>query len=66
MSFEEFNLRMDRLTERHEALAQSVELLHAEQRETGRQLAALLATVTGLAEIARSHEERLEDLEGGR
>ncbi len=68
--------RLDRLTERHEALTQSVELLVHEQREFVQNSKALqeknqvlmahvLEGIDGLARIARVHERRISDLEGG-
>jgi len=76
MTFEE---RIERLTERHEALTQSVELMHAESVEHTKQIdkqtkeiEALLATATrdgehirALVRIAEIHERRLTHLEGG-
>jgi hypothetical protein len=69
MTFEE---RIERLTERHEALTQSVELLHAESVQHTKQIKALLATATrdgehirALVRIAEIHERRLPHLEGG-
>ena len=63
--------RLDRLTERHEALAQSIELLVAEGREQTERIRALerLAQQDGeniraLARIAEIHERRLTHLEG--
>lgn len=63
--------RLDRLTERHEALAQSIELMIAEGREQGERIRALerLAQQDGeniraLARIAEIHERRLTHLEG--
>jgi len=75
MSFEE---RIERLTDRHEALTQSVELLHAESVEHTKQIERqtkeielLLATVRqdaenirALARIADMHDRRLTNLEG--
>jgi len=63
--------RLDRLAERHEALAQSAELLHASLRELreivlahDRYLATLMSAATKLLETANSHERRLTRLEG--
>ena len=63
--------RLDRLTERHEALAQSIELMIAEGREQTERIRALerLAQQDGeniraLARIAEIHERRLTHLEG--
>jgi hypothetical protein len=50
--------RLDRLTERHEALTQSVELLLAAVERNTEHISALVR-------IAEIHERRLTDLEGG-
>ena len=62
--------RLEKLTERHEALTQSVELLRIAQEETDRRfkrVADLFAQTDGfindLARIAKSHEGRLDNLE---
>src|ERR1022692_2248100 len=62
--------RLEKLTERHEALTQSVELLRIAQEETDRRfkrVADLFVQTDGfindLARIARSHEDRLDNLE---
>lgn len=62
--------RIERLTERHEALAQSLELLSHEVRETRVNVESLLAAVRidadnirALARIAEIHERRLTNLE---
>jgi len=62
--------RLEKLTERHEALTQSVELLRMAQDETDRRfkwVADLFQQTDGfineLARIARSRENRLDDLE---
>ena len=62
--------RLERLTERHEALAQSLELLTHEVRETRAAAEALVVAVQtdaenirALARIAAIHEHRLTDLE---
>jgi hypothetical protein len=71
--------RLDRLTERHEALTQSLELTRLQQAEDAqniRQLARIAATtsesVTKLANsigallhISESHERRITHIEGG-
>jgi hypothetical protein len=49
--------RLDRLTERHEALTQSVEMLTLDVRE-------LKEAALSLLEIARIHETRISRLEG--
>ncbi|MEK7406406.1 MAG: hypothetical protein AAB225_14995 [Acidobacteriota bacterium] len=48
--------RLDRLTERHEALAQTVEITAGMQRANEERIARLLL-------IVESHERRLDDLE---
>ena len=63
---------MERLTERHEALTQSVELQAENGKATDKRIEALLAASAqdpenfrALARIAALHERRLTDLEGG-
>ncbi len=70
--------RLDRLTERHEALAQSLELLHASTQDLrasieaqastaaahDRYLSTLMSAVGKLLETATNHERRLMRLEG--
>ena len=57
--------RLDRLTERHEALAQSVEMLQSSIREQGVNIDKILQIVLqdvenirALARIAETHEHR--------
>ena len=71
--------RLDRLTERHEALTQSVESLAASSREIGDAVKETNSLVRSLVEavaadgehirvlvrIAEIHERRLTSLEGG-
>ena len=64
--------RLEKLTERHEALTLTVELIAAMQRDLTRDVQGL-RTVTqqdgenirALARIAEIHERRLTELEGG-
>jgi hypothetical protein len=63
--------RLDRLTERHEALAQGLELLHASVHELreivmahDRYMSTLMSAATKLLETATNHERRLTRLEG--
>jgi hypothetical protein len=65
-----FDERLERIAERHEALAQSVQLLHADTQELGAKIEALRGVVEidaenirALARIAEIHERRLTDLE---
>ena len=65
--------RLERLTERHEALAQSVELLVAENRQTAaenrlrdKRLGEIMEGVGGLLHVAEIHAHRITGLEGGR
>jgi Mg2+ and Co2+ transporter CorA len=64
--------RLDRLTERHEALTQTVELIAAMQRdnekqfaEIGKRFAEVGEHIRALVRIAEIHEHRLSGLEGG-
>jgi hypothetical protein len=60
--------RIEKLTERHEALAQTVELWIHETRErdvrTSGQISLILQALDKLTHIAESHERRLDKLEG--
>lgn len=67
--------RLERLTERHEALTQSVELMAAENRERDEKADARMGKLIGLieklavsvdkvAQIAANHEHRIDRLEG--
>ena len=72
--------RLDRLTERHEALTQTVEIIagmqqkneeaHSANEEAQRKNQVLLAQVmegiAGLARIAHAHENRISNLEDGK
>jgi hypothetical protein len=55
--------RLDRLTERHEALAQTMELIAAAQIKNDERMAELTETMTRLANIIIAHEQRIENLE---
>jgi archaellum component FlaC len=54
--------RLDRLTERHEALTQSVELLAIETRELKSAIAQDAENISTLARIAEIHERRITHL----
>ncbi len=62
--------RLDRLTERHEALTQTVELIAAQQLKNDERMglltertAQLMDTMNRLGNIIIAHEQRIEDLE---
>lgn len=64
--------RLERLTERHEALAQTVESLVAENRKTAeesqcrdRRLGEIMKGIARLLHVAEIHERRITELEGG-
>ena len=61
--------RLDKLTERHEALTQTVELLAHIQREDHEKnqvlMAHMMESIDSLARIAHAHERRISDLERG-
>ena len=57
--------RLQRLTERHEALTQTVELLTADIRELKNAVQIDAENIRALARIAELHHQRLERLEGG-
>jgi hypothetical protein len=60
--------RLERLTERHEALTQSVELMAAETRAGFARLENIVGqmarSIDTLARIVELHEHRLDSLEG--
>jgi len=55
--------RFDRLTERHEALTQTVELIAAAQIKNDERMAELRGTMNRLANIIIAHEQPIERLE---
>ena len=65
-------LAFERMQQRHQALAETVEVLAGMQRQNenrfeliARNFETVLDSIKRLENIARSHEQRLEDLEGG-
>jgi hypothetical protein len=65
--------RLERLTERHEALTQTAELMAAENRagfvrlqRVEQILGQLARSMDTLARVVELHEQRLDDLEGHR
>jgi len=56
--------RLEGLTERHEALAQSREILTHDVRELRATVEIDAQNIRALARIAEIHEHRLADLEG--
>ncbi len=63
-----FDERLERLTGRHEALTQTVELMAAENRERDRmwdeKMGQVMESIARLLHIAEIHEHRIERLEG--
>jgi len=57
--------RLDRLVERHETLAQSVELLTKDVRELGKYVGEIAEGTERLLHIAEIHENRITRWEGG-
>ena len=64
--------RLERLTERHEALTQTVELMAAENRagfarleKVEKIVGQMARSVDTLARVVELHEHRLDTLEGG-
>jgi hypothetical protein len=60
--------RLEKLTERHEALTQTGKLMAAENRERDRkwdkQMGQVMESIARLLHIAEIHEQRIERLEG--
>ena len=65
---EAFDRRINRLEERHEALTQSVELMHRDWQERQQKnevlMAQALEMITSLVGVAQRHDRRLDRLEG--
>ena len=57
--------RLERLTERHEALTQSVELIARTTQNNARQVSELRDAAAALLQIAQIHENRISGLEQG-
>jgi hypothetical protein len=57
--------RLERLTERHEALTMSVELLTRDLHALGGIVSKIAEGTAALARVAESHNLRLNRLEGG-
>jgi hypothetical protein len=60
--------RLEKLTERHEALTQTVELTASENRDRdqrwGKTLDQIMESIARLLHVAEIHEQRIERLEG--
>lgn len=56
--------RLEKLTERHEALTQTVEVVTGMQRENEKIFASIATSIQNLFLIVQSHDRRLTDLEG--
>lgn len=56
--------RLDRLTERHEALTQTVELLAGDLRGLTTKVDHLTDAVNALVRVAEIHDRRISRLEG--
>ena len=56
--------RLERLTERHEALTQTVELTAVENRQRDRRLGEIMEGIASLLHIAEIHERRLDQHDG--
>lgn len=59
-----FDERLERLAERHEALTQTVELMAAENRERDRRMGEMMEAIARLLLVAEIREQRIERLEG--
>ena len=55
--------RLERLTERHEALTLSTEMLVMSQIKTEKLVAEMAESISSLARIAHAHENRITNLE---
>lgn len=57
--------RLERLTERHEALTQTVEHLARQGEEQNSRIDRLVGVMESLIEVVREHESRINGLEHG-
>jgi hypothetical protein len=57
--------RLERLTGRHEALTQSVEMLTSDLHQMRGIVVQILGGIEKLTTVAENHERRLERLENG-
>jgi hypothetical protein len=55
--------RLERLTERHEALTQTMGLIAAAQIKNDERMGQVMDTMNRLANIIIAHEQRIEHLE---
>jgi hypothetical protein len=55
--------RLERLTERHEALTLSVETMALENKDRDRRMAEIMEGIASLVHVAEIHEHRIERLE---
>ena len=55
--------RIEKLTERHEALTQTVELMATENQQRDRRLGEIMEGIARLLHVAEIHEQRIERLE---
>ena len=60
MSIEE---RLEKLTERHESLTQTVELVMQENKQRDRRLGEIMEGIARLLHVAEIHEDRIQRLE---
>ena len=56
--------RLDRLTERHEALTRHIELLTADVMQMRGTMNEMMTGIGSLLHVAETHERRIERLEG--
>jgi hypothetical protein len=56
--------RLEKLTERHEALTQTVELIVAENQQRDRRMGEIMEGIARLLHVAEIREQRVERLEG--
>jgi len=52
--------RLERLTERHEALTQSVELMAIENRQRDKRMGEIMEGIASLLHVAEIREQRLD------
>jgi prefoldin subunit 5 len=61
----DFEQRIEKLVERHEALTQTVELLAHDVSEMRVNMGDIQTAISKLVKVAEMHDRRLTNLEGG-
>ena len=61
--FDRIERTLEKILERHETLARTIDVLGDMQRASDERLAQIMDSMTSLANIISSHDQRLDNLE---